>query len=258
MITTIRILANKYLGKSVMNRLRGINTLIDDTLMSSARRQFYGQFVQAGSLCFDVGANIGNRIKPLQALGARVVAVEPQVECCEVLRKHFGDSITIVNKGLGGQEEKREFYVSDASTLSTFSSDWIKTTAQTQRFEGYTWSDVRQIEITTLDALITQYGLPDFVKIDVEGFELEVVSGLSQPVRMLSFEYAVPEYNHRVVDVLLRLQQIYRNKLVCNYAAGETMKWRLADWLSADAMLDYIQTKDFLETSSGDIYIRQL
>lgn len=257
-MTSLRVFANKYLGKSVMSRLRTVNSLVDDSRMGAARQRFYGQFVKQGSLCFDVGANVGNRIKPLQALGARVVAVEPQQECCRALEKRFGDSITIVGKGLGSQEEKRDFYVSDASTLSTFSSEWIETTGKTQRFEGYNWSDVRQIEITTLDALIAQYGVPDFIKIDVEGFEHEVVSGLSQPVQMLSFEYAVPEYSHRLVDVLLSLQRIYNDKMQCNFAAGEEMKWQLSNWLTTDQMLAYIQTNDFVKSSSGDVYVRHM
>ncbi len=256
MIDTLRILANKYLGKSILHRLRDLRNFIDDTAMARPRQRFYGQFIKKGSLCFDVGANIGNRVKPFRALGARVVAVEPQKECCDVLKKRFGDSIVIINKGLGAQEESREFYVSDASTISTFSSDWINATTETKRFEGYTWSDVRQVEITTLDSLIAQYGLPDFIKIDVEGFELEVISGLSQPVAMLSFEYGVPECSERLEKGILALQRIYQDRLVCNYAARENMAWSLPNWLSVEAMLSHTQTKEFLETSAGDIYIR--
>ncbi len=258
MIDTLRILANKYLGKSVLHGIRDIRNFIDDTAMARPRQRFYGQFVKKGSLCFDIGANIGNRVKPFLALGARVVAVEPQQECCEVLQKRFGDTIAIVNKGLGATEERREFYVSDASTISTFSSDWMKATTETKRFEGYTWSDVREVELTTLDCLIDQYGLPDFIKIDVEGFELEVISGLSRPVAMLSFEYGVPEFSERLEKGLRLLQQLYNNQLVCNYSAREDMVWSLPNWLPANEMLAHTRTKEFLATSAGDIYIRSL
>ena len=39
-----------------------------------------------------------------------------------------------------------------------------------------------------MDALIEEYGEPAFAKIDVEGWEPEVLSGLSTPLRGLSFE----------------------------------------------------------------------
>ena len=38
------------------------------------------------------------------------------------------------------------------------------------------------VPATTLDELIAAYGIPAFVKIDVEGMEHEVLAGLSQPV----------------------------------------------------------------------------
>jgi hypothetical protein len=39
---------------------------------------FYQQFLQPGDLCFDVGANMGNRVEAFLKIGANVVVVEPQ------------------------------------------------------------------------------------------------------------------------------------------------------------------------------------
>ena len=47
---------------------------------------FYREFTGPGDLCFDVGANTGNRIDPLLQLGAKVVAVEPQKNCYRFLK----------------------------------------------------------------------------------------------------------------------------------------------------------------------------
>ena len=53
------------------------------------RTQFYSKFVKRGDLCFDIGTNIGTRIDVFLALGASVVAVEPQTICIKYLQKKY-------------------------------------------------------------------------------------------------------------------------------------------------------------------------
>lgn len=43
---------------------------------------FYKQFIQPKDLVFDVGANVGSRVKLFLNIGAKVVAFEPQKELC--------------------------------------------------------------------------------------------------------------------------------------------------------------------------------
>ena len=75
------------------------------TLFSKTeRRKFYEQFIHPGDLCFDVGANIGNRTVIFLELGAKVIAIEPQKECYEKLTKRCGDKIELVKKGVGEKE----------------------------------------------------------------------------------------------------------------------------------------------------------
>ena len=47
------------------------------------------------------------------------------------------------------------------------------------------------VPVTTLDALIERHGVPSFVKVDAEGFEEEVLQGLSRSIKALSFEFTV-------------------------------------------------------------------
>jgi FkbM family methyltransferase len=250
------ILPDEWYGKFFRFKNNLLNRNVEeqeseDTLV--LRKEFYNQFLKKDELCFDVGANVGNRIEPMLQIGAKVIAVEPQKKCIEILQKKFGDRITIVTKGLSEKEEVKEFYISDASTISSFSKEWIDKVKET-RFKYYAWNKVEKVEMTTLDNLINQYGLPAFIKIDVEGYELEVLSGLSKKVKFISYEYTVPEQTNKAVACLQKLISINPD-LTANFSVGESMKLEKGKWMSAQEMLTFIQSKEFENTGFGDIYI---
>jgi hypothetical protein len=86
-------------------------------------------------LCFDVGANIGNRITPLLHIGALVLAVEPQETCYKFLEYKFGNKIILV-KGLCEKVCTRKFHIANANTISSFSEEWINA-VKNGRFKEY-------------------------------------------------------------------------------------------------------------------------
>jgi FkbM family methyltransferase len=218
------------------------------------RRKFFSSFLLPGDFCFDVGANIGNRINPLLFIGAKVLAVEPQKSCQKILRKKFGSKIILITKGLGSKEEIKDFHISNSSTISSFSSEWINL-VKDGRFKGYKWNKVVKTEMTTLDKLIQTYGSPKFIKIDVEGYELEVLKGLSTPVKYISFEYTVPEQLNKVFDCISRIEEI-DNNIVFNYSIAESMELMLTEWISLESMKNHIKTSEFNATIFGDIYVK--
>lgn len=251
--------AKKILGDGTVYYLKDKWNVRKNVGIRRKRAAFYAQFVNEGDLCFDVGANYGNRIEALLDVGARVVAVEPQQECCKFLKRKYGSEIEIVSKGLGAQMGELEFYTADASTLATFSKDWIDTMRQSGRFHQHSWDNKTIVEITTLDNLIQLYGIPQFIKIDVEGYELEVLKGLSAAVGYISFEYAVPEQVEKMVACLRHIQSLAPGQQIkCNYSIGESMTWASPTWLSCDDMIELIHAPTFIETSFGDIYVHTL
>lgn len=235
-----RILPNEFYKKEKVDTIR--------------RQAFYSGFVNANDLCFDVGANLGNRIGPLLAVNARIVAVEPQEFCQKVLKLRFGKKIAVVPMGLGEAEEVKEFYISDASYLSSFSKTWIDSVKK-DRFKENKWSNVGKVQMTTLDKLVAKYGTPAFIKIDVEGYELEVLKGLNSPVKMISFEYTTPEQTDRAIACIERIRSVNPD-IECNYSVGESMEFEMPEFIKAEEILRLINSNKFIETGFGDIYVR--
>lgn len=255
----LKKLLKKIIGESTVYYLRDKWNTQKNEVIKKKRADFYSQFVGKGDLCFDVGANYGNRIEALLDIGCRVVAVEPQQECCKFLKKKYGTSIEIINKGLGEKEGKLEFYEADTSTLSTFSVDWIQSVQNSGRFGQFQWNQKTIVEMTTLDHLIRQHGIPEFIKIDVEGYELEVLNGLSIPINYISFEYTVPEQTEKAILCIKHIEGIAQDRVVkCNYSIKESMVWANSSWLSSKEMFELIRSEQFVDTGFGDIYLRLL
>lgn len=222
--------------------------------MVKRRASFYSTFIKKGDLCFDVGANIGNRVEPLLKLKARVVAVEPQAKCCLVLKYKFGSKISIVNSGLSEQEGVAPFFISSSHTLSSFSGEWVSKVKE-GRFKDDNWDKVQEVKVTTLDKLIEKYGQPHFIKIDTEGYETQVLKGLSRSVEYISFEYTIPEQTEKTVECI-KIASRHGSSVECNYSRGENMEWMLQKWVNPDELISRIQNGELLESGFGDIYIR--
>jgi FkbM family methyltransferase len=216
------------------------------------RLSFYKQFIVKGDLCFDVGANIGNRTEIFLALGAKVIAVEPQKECAKLLKIRFGNKIRIEKCALGKSEGKGSIYISETSEISSLSKDWISAVSK-HRFKDKQWNQTEEVEISTLDKLISLHGVPKFCKIDVEGFEEEVLGGLSQPIPVISFEYTLPERIANIKNCLDQLSML--GVFECNFTQGETMRLELSNWISKEELLIQMERLS-ISSLFGDIYIR--
>lgn len=219
--------------------------------------RFYANFIQRGDLCFDIGAHVGNRLRAWLDLGARVVGVEPQPHCMKVLRHWYGRhaNVTLVEKALGAEAGMQTMFISRRTpTVTTLSRQWIEAVQQTDSFAGVRWDTAVPVAVTTLDALIAQYGNPVFCKIDVEGFEFEVLLGLSQPIQALSFEY-VPATVEVAIESIYRLNQLGRYQF--NWSLGETHRLQSAVWLKAKDMATLLSNMP-ADCDSGDIYARQV
>jgi FkbM family methyltransferase len=228
-----------------------------DRLLLRKRVGFYSQFVGKGDLCFDVGANLGNRTEVFLRLGARVVAVEPQEECVKYLEKRFGgnSAVVLVKKALGAQGGTMPLAVCTHIGASSMSKEWMDKVSRSGRLaKSVRWEKNVDVQVTTLDTLIATYGLPTFCKIDVEGFEYEVLKGLSRPIRGLSFELT-PEVIETTLDVVRYLGRVGSYEF--NFSSGDSMGMAASPWQSPGEIANSL-TSLSKRGVFGDVYARLL
>lgn len=221
-------------------------------------RRLYRPFVKSGGLVFDIGAHLGDRTTAFSALGARVVALEPQPALFAWLERFCADrpGVTLLMQAAGAQVGEAELAVARSNpSVATLSKDWRdEVSRQGQGFEKVDWDHRVSVPVTTLDELIRTYGVPDFCKIDVEGFEAEVLAGLSQPLASVSVEFvhASLARTRACIDRLEALAE-YRYNVV----PGERRDMLWSSWYDAD------ETRAWLDAGadqipSGDIYARRV
>jgi FkbM family methyltransferase len=159
------------------------------------RQRFFATLLPKNAFVFDIGANYGEYTAAFFSLGARkVVAVEPQPDLAEFVASAFADEVQaghllVRAQAIGAQEGHATLFSAPDphKSMATMSEAFIEAARQ----GGRTWNVAARtdVKVTTLDALIQTFGVPDYIKVDVEGFDLEVLKGLSFGIRLLSFEF---------------------------------------------------------------------
>jgi FkbM family methyltransferase len=217
--------------------------------------RIYAPFIQPGDLCFDVGAHLGDRIRAWLKLGARVVALEPHPGMMNWLRRWYGtrENVVLLEQAVSTRPGTADLWISRLTpSISTISQEWLATVRQNRRFAGAHWEEQIPVPVTTLDALIAQHGKPAFCKIDVEGAELDVLQGLSQPVPALSFEY-IPAVAEAALKCIDRLSQL--GDYEYNWRVSEFPRLRSPLWLHPEEMAVQLQ-RMHPDANSGDVYAR--
>ena len=219
-------------------------------------RRFYAPLIRPGDLCFDIGAHVGNRVAAWTRLGARVVAVEPQAHLMVWLRRRYGrvPGVTLIEAAVGAAEGAATLHLDPRNlTVASLSPDWIATVGRDVAFSRVRWRAAEPVRLTTLDALIAAHGRPALCKIDVEGFEAEVLRGLSQPLPLVSFEYlpATITVAHTCLEQLAAL-----GEYEFNWFPGESHRWASPVWLDTPAMTAQLDTLA-AGRASGDIFARE-
>ena len=215
--------------------------------------RLYGGFVRRGDRVFDVGAHVGDRVASFRRLGARMVAVEPQPALVKELKLFYGRDadVAIEAVAVGRSTGTISLMINaDNPTVSTTSRKFVNAARGAPGWEAQHWSRSIQVPVTTLDSLIDKYGAPDFIKIDVEGFEAEALQGLTRAVKALSFEFTIIQ---REVALACIERCIALGYVRFNAALGESQTFVNADWVGGEAIARWLAGLPHA-ANSGDIY----
>lgn len=197
-----------------------------------ALRRFYKQLINPGDLCFDIGANVGQTTEALVDCGARVIAVEPNPLCIPVLRWQFGRNhqVKLVQKAVGAKRGSAVLNYRGTDSTASILTDWP--------FGNH---DSHTVELIALDDLIAEFGRPRLCKVDVEGYEVEVFNGLSQPIPIIDFEIhpGVLQWAREVLQRLSTIGEITAANIAAEHHGG----WVFSDWVGLEQFLQRLETK---------------
>ena len=157
--------------------------------------------------------------------------------------------VNIIQKAVGKTSGKTSLEVNTKMpTTSTMAKHW-----KSGRFSNEKWDQNITVEMTTLDDLIKIYGLPSYIKIDVEGFELDVLIGLSQKAGIISFEFT-SEFLDQTINCLDHLKKIGYHEY--NFSIGERRKF-YSQWSNTEELIQKLRNEIMNdELLWGDIYCK--
>ena len=209
------------------------------------------KLLNSGDLFFDIGAHLGSKSKQFLDKNLKAIMVEPLPQCVEQLKIKFKNknNVEIIQKAVGRTTGNMTLDVNTKMpTTSTMAKHW-----KSGRFSNEKWDQKITVEMTTLDHLIKIHGLPKYIKIDVEGFEFDVLMGLSQKVGIISFEFT-SEFLDQTINCLNHLKKIGYHEY--NFSIGERRKF-YSNWSNTEDLIQKLRNEIINDKLLwGDIYCR--
>ncbi|WP_284653712.1 FkbM family methyltransferase [Flavobacterium terrisoli] len=212
-------------------------------------KKFYAQFIGKGDLCFDIGANIGVKSKLFLSLGANVIAFEPQTACrksLEKLKKEYSlfDYYPIA---VGAENEEKELFLANHTEVATLSQAFINYFSG----EEIQWNAKETVTVKKLEYLIDTFGLPNYCKIDVEGYEFDILSHLKSKIPIVEFEFT----GGFITETMKIISLLDHDNARFNYILNEHLKLQLKDWCTGEEMKNIIQRLP-IERLHGNIFVK--
>jgi FkbM family methyltransferase len=137
------------------------------------------------------------------------------------------------------------------STLADPRSEWIEDSPD---YETVRWTHTLEVAVTTMDDLARDFGEPEYVKIDVEGFEINVLRGMTFRPRYLSFEFGA-----RRKDACLEcLGNLAERDYVFRPIVGRDFRFETAEWMRLAEAKDWLGGFSVGHAEYGDMFAHRL
>ena len=151
---------------------------------------FLLHFLRPDDLFIDIGANIGSyTVLAAGVAGAKCISIEPVPQTFELLKKNIAinnlfDKVTPLNIGIGSQK----------TTLS-FTKNLDVVNHVILHKPGEQVEESISVSCKSLDLLLADQQSPSLLKIDVEGFEQEVINGGQSVLNNVALKAIIIELN---------------------------------------------------------------
>jgi FkbM family methyltransferase len=142
-------------------------------------RKIFNEFKIYKPSYIDIGTNHPvalNNTFHFYLKGSRGILIEPDISYNHLIKKYRKDD-QLFNVGIGPKKDELTFFIMSMPVLNTFSQEEAENYVE----KGYQIKEKRKVNIETLEYIISQtnIGKPNFISLDVEGFEMEILNSIN-------------------------------------------------------------------------------
>lgn len=203
------------------------------------RKRFYQHLLTSCSVkrVFDIGANEGKKTKLFLDAGCDVLAIEPYSKCLESLEKlkRMKPKLKVKHAAVLNYTGKGKLRIGSHKEISTLSDKMVDVFT---REDKIFWKGEEEVEVLTLNDLISEYGQPDFIKLDCEGSDKDIIITLKAPISLIEFEYTRP-FLPEVEESIKHLANLGNYQF--NFSAYEMPGFIFEQWMEANELIAQLQ-----------------